>query len=465
MKDRIIYGFLASILLACFPVFSAFTVNSTLIALADNTALDLGAYTCTGPVGESSSYCRGVTDYSGMVYDPHRQTICLWGGGHSTTFRDDIDVFNFQTLDWDSTYVPTPCAEMITSNLNSDQASWISTGHPVSRHSYDLLIVSGNGEFLMMRAGGGRGSCYAGPTWLPSGKVGHYNFSTKQWSWGTSMSSAWSNLGSAEYDPVSGLVVIVDGSSLWTYDPVSKTKTGRKSISLPGYANNLVYFPPNDKFYYFARGNPTGVYELTVDRDNWSNSSVVQVTGMSGTPSSQESGWAYDAANDVIGGGVRDGQFHAYNPLSRQWTTKTIQENSSASVGTQHFHAIDYDPINNVYIILANRHTWAYRYAKGNWTPNAEQSRVRRNMVSIAASPNPFRKLLNIAVSCQPSAVSKINLQIYNINGKLIKRLNADSRKLTAGITWNAFGNPPGLYLVKVKIGNNTYTKRIMLLK
>jgi hypothetical protein len=86
-------------------------------------------------------------------------------------------------------------------------------------------------------------------------------------------------------------------------------------------------------------------------------------------PASQESGWAYDAANQIIGGGIQDGLFYAYSPLTNTWTSNVMQTDPpGSSVGTLAFHALDYDPINNVFIFITDgdsgRRTWAYRYAK-----------------------------------------------------------------------------------------------------
>ena len=90
---------------------------------------------------------------------------------------------------------------------------------------------------------------------------------------------------------------------------------------------------------------------------------------MTGTPSSAQTGWAYDAVNQIIGGGVNKGTFYAYDPATRTWTSRTIQPRTSGSIGTVAFHALDYDPVNNVYVFVTDkasgRRTWVYRYAGG----------------------------------------------------------------------------------------------------
>ena len=59
-----------------------FNPNPALAGLADNTALNLGSFQWEKPAGEPAT--GSVTDYSGMVYDPHNNRILLFGGGHAT---------------------------------------------------------------------------------------------------------------------------------------------------------------------------------------------------------------------------------------------------------------------------------------------------------------------------------------------------------------------------------------------
>ena len=370
IKQTILLFFL---LLYFFNIVFAFSLNSILVSLSDNMALDLGTYTCIPPEGDPIE-CGTITDYSGFIYDKHRHQMLMFGGGHAATFRDDIDTLNYASLTWRSAYTSTPCREMTTENLDSDKGSWITTNHPFSRHTYDLLVFTDNTKhFLLLSPGSGKSYCDHASTWYPSGRVAHYNPDSQSWSYGATMHKTWSSYGAAEYDPLSGMVVIVDNHSLWTYDPVNRAAEKRLSHTKPmdmGYANNLVYYPPNDNMYYIARGSPTKVFEVRLNRRKWSRSTVTEVTGMEGNiPASQESGWAYDAANQIIGGGIQEGLFYAYSPLTNTWTSNVMQTDPPGrSVGTLAFHALAYDPINNVFIFITDRdsgrRTWAYRYAK-----------------------------------------------------------------------------------------------------
>jgi hypothetical protein len=275
------------------------------------------------------------------------------------------------------------------------------------------------------------------------------------------MSGTWSNLASCELDPVSGLIVILSEQSttgLWTYDPVARTAVRRLAVSnLPGYANNLIYFPPNDKFYFIDNGN--SIYEVTLNRSNWAASTVTQMTGITGdVPSLPETGFAYDPANGVIGGGVVNGVFHTFNPLTKAWTAGAIQTSSATAVGSQQFHALDYDPVNNVYIFMANWHTWAYRYAGG-------ASRVE-NKIRPLFSPNRFFASSNpfgsaVALSVQ-GGTRGMTLRIYDLKGNLAADLTQGI--IRGVVTWKPACRP-GVYVARLQFNNASQSLKLVFLK
>ena len=351
--------------------------NPLLLNLPDNTALDLGKYTTDQLTTTCETYPIRITDYSRFTYDPVHHQMLMFGGGHATTPRTDVDVFNPNTLTWGSAYNSTPVSEMVESNLDRVNGFWISTGHPPADHTYDLLPFAPNtGELILMSPGYIGAYCIQLANEYLGGKVRHYNPVTKTWRASRVQMSVFDDLGSAEYDPPSGLIVFVSRAGLWTYDPVGEVAAQR--LVMPGtiaanlgYDHNLIYFPPNQKHYLINRATPTQVFEFTLNRNNWSASAVVEVTGMSNVPNGFDgvaTGFAYDSVNRMIGGGVSSGVFYAYDPLTKVWTAKVmLTQPAGLTVGTVAFHALDYDPINNVFIFLGNQtdaHTWAYRYKR-----------------------------------------------------------------------------------------------------
>jgi hypothetical protein len=84
---------------------------------------------------------------------------------------------------------------------------------------------------------------------------------------------------------------------------------------------------------------------------------------------------------------------------------------------------------------------------------------------SVLCYPNPLNRGAKIAISHWPLALSKIDINIFNINGKSVTKLKANSQKLKAGIFWDANDYPSGLYIIRLTSGSNTLTKRIVLIK
>jgi hypothetical protein len=450
-----------------------FDQNPTLAGLPDNTALDLGYYDCVDRTGFWD--CRGITDYGGFVYDSDHHQMLMFGGGHATTFRDDIDVFHFDSLVWRSAYASTPCDDMTEANMHPD-GHWRSTGHPYSVHTYDKIIYAPNaGCFLNLMKNGtsGKGHCIDW-SWNPGPDTKIHHWDPDQNVWTVSKAGGLSGYGAAEYDPVSSMVVYIDRYGLWTYDPVNQVVTQYLNWidGDIGYANNLVYFPPNQKMYFFARGETTEVFEMTPDRSDWANTTVELVTGVSGTkPNTSEAGFAYDVVNEVIGGGVKDNKFYIYDPITKSWQhmTPNVQSTSRDTVGKMDFHAIDYDPVNNVFIFITTRasgkRTWAYKYKNGGSV--ISQAPVNGDEgIGIAAQPNPFNRTVKIMVRRYAYGVRRISSQIYDIKGKLIKNFTPYASRITPyTFTWNAAHHPAGIYIIRLKTDKGQYTKRIFLQK
>jgi hypothetical protein len=359
----------------------------SLAKLPGNTALDLGSYTCSDVRGESPGKCRLVSDYSGMVFDRKRREFLVFGGGHVSTNYDAVNAFSMNTLAWSEKYKPTPCSAMLApGNFDSVQGAWRSGSaggpypRPAARHTVDLMaIAEDRDELVLLTWIEGNGMCSGMPRYTSydfraAAKIAHHGLDTNQWTFSSAdPERQWP---AAEYDPISKKIVMLGIDGLMIYDPATRTKTtaidvasrrfpDEKGASMTHavfrYNNHMVYYPPNDKMYYFDRFDKR-VVEITLDRTNFANSQFL-VLNTTGTPSPHaEPGYAYDAANDIIGGAVHDNKFYAFNPVTKAWSVQSIL---GGAPGSQAFHAIGYDDANNVFVFLStDRHTWAYRYAR-----------------------------------------------------------------------------------------------------
>ncbi len=80
------------------------------------------------------------------------------------------------------------------------------------------------------------------------------------------------------------------------------------------------------------------------------------------------------------------------------------------------------------------------------------------------AYPNPFNP--STAISYQLSAVSNVDLCIYNTSGELIETLYRGEHPAGAyELVWNAANMPSGVYIVKLLAGNVISSQKIVLMK
>jgi hypothetical protein len=354
------------------------SANLKLFNLNANTALDLGQFHCDQPTDGGS--CYAGTDYSRLTYDSQTHQVFSWGGGHGIEVHTDVQALSLETLAWAAHTPSTLCADMTTENIVPETASWRTTGQPFARHTWDMgvmLELNGARKYMLLSSGGignnqAEGCNVSGVAKFPAAtitaKIMIYDVTTGKWSFSKQKPDAlWYYASAAEYDPVSKMIVVVNGEGGSIYDPVKDEVIAHfpSAGALPGYSNNLVYYPPNQKMYYVQRGATTNVTEIELIRNNWSATTPKTVS--TNGPSSEESGWAYDNRSQVIGGGVLDGKISIYNPMSNSWSveTMTLQTDYGTTVigsmpGSS--HALDFDSNEGVFIFLAGGHTWAYRY-------------------------------------------------------------------------------------------------------
>ena len=323
-----------------------------------------------------------MTDYSGFVYDPGNHQMLAFGGGHATTMTDAIVALPLGgDLVWKSLYAPTPCMLMGPGNLDAALGAWKAgpSGpypRPISAHTYEFQGVAvEKNEFVLLGRLFTEGSC-SGVGNDVNGPIAHFDLTAQTWSFSSDpkTSSFTSNMAATSLDPMMNKFIALGTGGLSVYDAATRTmqhiadtlpSAAGKAISIDslGYANHMVYFPPLDTFYYFLRGAPVATYALKLDRANLASSTLDVVATQGPTSPHQEPAYDYDSTNHVIGGGVVDSTFYVFDPTSNTWSSQLINGGTPRTLA---FHALRYDPIDNVFIFVTDyesgQHTWAYRF-------------------------------------------------------------------------------------------------------
>jgi len=339
--------------------------NARLTAIQPGHGLDLGAFVVATPAGEPENYGKGVTDYSGMVYDRWNHRILLFGGGHATTFTDAIYAFDLETLSWTALYQPTPRKFYTPDNM--EKGFWKAGEQglyprPIGRHTYDQLIVPDDRKQLyLMRSGCGPSTIAPGIGYF-GGAGGVYDFATGRWEMVPPV--PFGGYGdAAEYDPLTMKVVGVSASGFAIWDP--QTRTSQPFSLRPkvnAYAGTLAYNPRDTAMYGFPV--KTDPWRLELDRAEPSKSklTLLQPGGMA--PPKVECAFAWDEANSVFGGNIQDGIAFGYDPVKNTWTSQAIAGLEGVSLV---FHCLIYDPVSAVFVCIGSgpktkgRRTYAFK--------------------------------------------------------------------------------------------------------
>ncbi|MGB1111369.1 MAG: hypothetical protein ACPG4N_13495, partial [Gammaproteobacteria bacterium] len=105
--------------------------------------------------------------------------------------------------------------------------------------------------------------------------------------------------------------------------------------------------------------SPKGhTWKLRLNRENLSFSTMEPLT-FSGDEPNYRAGFDWDSKNRIIGGGVHDGKFFAFDVKNQQWTAKTIR---GAPVKAMYGYGMQYAPALNVFIFMTKDRTFAYRW-------------------------------------------------------------------------------------------------------
>jgi hypothetical protein len=340
-----------------------------------------------------------ITDYSGFHYCPAADALLFFGGGHAATPEDVVLRFPIDSLRWSADYPATPKGTMLESDSGlyrhlTQGKFWSVPGavppiRPISRHTYSGFIWS-SAISRMILPMGNNGTYYGFTNETTGGNVAEYDPETRTWEdtgvAGCSAAQAYCE------DPISGHIIAHSAGTFRIYDARRRQWAANLRLNgIPhfGIAANLVYYPPNDRFYYFGREvDPTvrtaRVWEYEFDRTNLVPIYRVPKGSYRGEPmetnwrpspkGGAETAFAYDVKNRLIVGGLVDGTMLAFQPNSDG--TGTWLQQPAPGATQQTFHCMDYVPRVNAHFLICEvrgkgKTTFAFR-----WDPSQARATV-----------------------------------------------------------------------------------------
>jgi len=324
--------------------------NEKLAAIPENTWEKVAGF---APASE------GILAYSGGVYDSANHQVLIFGGGHADYWGNDVCAFSPATLSWKRMYEPDAQSRYTNDNLDHAHGKLRDSDKPYTRHSYNqqCFVESSASMFIFGGCGPGWGDIH--PTCVVPSDCWSYSLATNRW---TMLYAGKDTPGGYAmaccYDAKRDVV--------WAYGHESQLsrfdlKTNRWSSHaihpaidyLGGYNFHLIYLPKADRLLM------VGSDTATVDLDTFAaeRHPLENSTG--------KAGLAYLAPQDAVlyvalPGGETGPNYHTsvFDCAKRRW--QSIETKSLTAQGAV-WNRLQYDPIDEVALLVVNSGVWAYK--------------------------------------------------------------------------------------------------------
>jgi hypothetical protein len=408
--------------------------------------------------------------WSSGAYDTKRDKFIIWGGGHHGYAGNEIYVFDINTLQWERVNCP--------SNPPADDVPYASDGGPCSRHTYDYIdYIPDIDRFCSF---GGSGFYNSGQT--GTNHTDCFDFDSKTWEQKSdAIGQNWISACTG-YDPVTK-TVLLKTSRVSQWDITSDSWTQRYDwLASTDYTRTCDVDINNRCFICLGRDEVIS-WDLTVPSPAKIPKVTLSTTGATSIVNANYPGFVYEPVTEEMIAWDGGQDLYTLDVATEVWTRHSGGgDNPGSPNGTGTNGRFRYVPSKNVFILVntVSTNVFIYRHTADTHAPNwyldlfgIDTTSVSQGNLPVSASgpvlqvhPNPVTSMVKIAVSFQPSAISKktVPIKIFGVNGKMVKKLTADSRQLTAGITWHTSRLPAGIYILKTKIGTKTLTRRIFKL-
>lgn len=305
--------------------------------------------------------------WSGGAYDPSRDRLIVWGGGHGDYGGNEIYTFDIDTMTWARIWGPSPI-EMIQALTGAACLNTYADGNPVSRHTYGgLQYLPIQDRFFIQ---GGSRYCGSGGSGIDT-----WTFDLVGLRWERKADfPVCSVCGSLEhvtgYDPSTGHVFLAaPGYVLHEYNPSANTWTARSDRAIASRMNGTIdtkrrkFVAIGDGRVYVYNLNTTG----TIVREAPSTSGATAII------STSYPGVVYDPVSDRVVAWSGGADVYSLNMDTMVWTrhttTGSVIPTSAPGAGT--YGRFQYIPSKNAFIAVnrIDENVYFYKLSAGGGAP------------------------------------------------------------------------------------------------
>jgi hypothetical protein len=381
-----------------------------------------------GNSGGINGFIFGYTD--GGAYDPISEQWLFVGGDHAGPPR--FVTYSAKTNAWRIESKP----------------SFLGSG---TCHGYDHSAIDPDRGIFYTRLFGGD-------------NIYKYNIASKSWSTVTSGANDACCTGMEYFPEMGGLVYATDGRIRF-YD-ISSGQWSVLASGLPTTAyHQVAEYNPVHKVVIAGGGNASNqLYKV----DAKGNVTPIAQPSFSITPAAAT--LTVDPVSGLFLVLAKDQKLYGYNVRTDQWSVVWNY------VPLKMFFTVAFPAYNYGVTVWVSAEKFStpmvavYKGA-GSSTVVAGPAVAGNGDIGISVKPNPFNgtAYINYELGIRNYEWRKIKTRIYDVSGELIADLTPlipnSSFLIPNSFSWNASQYPSGIYILKVKIGNRQYSKKLFLQK
>jgi hypothetical protein len=369
------------------------------------------------PTIQGTSGCRAILRAWGdSIYDTKRNQYCIWGGGHTDYFGNEMYCLPLPTKVW-AKVTTSPVTPTTNPNLTGPEAQ--SDGNPTSRHTYRDLVYLPNQDAMFSQCG-----ATAGNPPFPAHGTWWFQYATGVWvqktgslgNGGTAPACAFGYSFMA-YDSNNDLVWVDDGNTLFSYSPSANAYTQPGSFgNMEGndFDHKSAVVDPQAKVLWVLGGTDG----FRVDISNPATPVVTRptLTGCSSLTGAGYPALAYDPAQNLVIGWTGGNSVIELNTSTNTCTTVTPTGTAPDVSDNEGGSGLVYVPDANVFI------------AVGGW--NAAPAILRLTTVV-----NTFQVISASASATLPFTVG-LGFKQGDVPNSSSVTLNVPTKQVIAKATW-----------------------------